>query len=358
MNGRRAISLGDKWVGDGHGLFIVIEAGPTHDGLETALCLVDAAADAGADAIKFQILDVDRLMASETVPFTYRIIIDRETGATEEVTEPLDVILRRREMPRDHWEKVKAHCDERGLLMFCTAMFPETVAWLVDLGVTSIKIASGDITHIPFIRYVGGTGVCVQLDTGAATLGEVERAVDAILEEGNDRVIVHHCPSGYPARLESINLNIIPTLRRMFDFPIAFSDHTPGWDMDAAAVALGANLVEKTITLDKTTRSCEHMFSLEPHEVRTFVESMRAVEAALGTRRRVMGPEERAKKTAARRSIVLIKAMEEGEPIEEGHIDFKRPGSGISPTFLQEVTGRRVAHSLSAGTILTWQDLM
>jgi len=358
MSARKCIQMKDKIIGDGYPVFIVLEAGATHNGLESALKLVEVAAETGADAVKFQLSDVDRLMSNKSVPFSYKILADRETGRVEEVTEPLDVILRRREMPREDWAAVKKRADELNLLMFCTAVFPETVEWLVEMGIPSIKVASGDINHTPFIRSVGKHKVCVQLDTGASTLGEVERAVDTLLGEGNDQIIIHHCPSGYPAYLEGINLNIITTLKQMFEYPIAFSDHSPGWEMDIAAVALGANLVEKTITLDKTTRSCEHMFSLEPHEVKAFIQAIRSIEVALGTKRRLMSPEERVKKLAARRSLVLTRDLGEGEKIELADIDFKRPGTGISPEYLEQALGLRVNADLKAGSILSWSDLI
>ena len=140
---------------------------------------------------------------------------------------------------------MKQLSDEKQLAFFATVGFEEDIELLVKLGCDSIKIASADVNHFPLIRQAARTGMCIQIDTGNATLGEVEAAIDIIQTEGNDGIIIHHCPSGYPAHLESINLNIIPSLKRLFPFPIAFSDHTPGWEMDIAAIALGANLLER-----------------------------------------------------------------------------------------------------------------
>ena len=174
------------------------------------------------------------------------------------------------------------------MAFFATVGFEEDLKLLVDLNCDSVKIASADVNHLPLIRKAAKTGMCIQLDTGSSTLGEIEEAVDTTLSEGNTRIIIHQCPSGYPARLQSINLKIIETLRQMFNFPIAFSDHTPGGDMDIASIVLGANLIEKTITLDRTIRSVEHLFSLEPSDMNVFIKRIRDVEIAMGNNRRII----------------------------------------------------------------------
>jgi sialic acid synthase SpsE len=254
---------------------------------------------AGADAIKFQMGDYERLMSDPEQTLSYGI------ASGEIVTEPLLKILRRRELMQSEWIELKHLCDEFQIAFFCTALFDDEVDFLVEIGCPSIKISSGDVNHFPLIRKVAQSGVLVQLDTGNSTLGEIEEAVDVIVAEGNRDIIIHHCPSGYPARLDGINLNIIPTLKRMFpSLPIGFSDHTPGRDMDVAAVALGANLVEKTITLDRSQRSPEHMFSLEGvKEMTEFVQAIRDVERAMGSNRRYMTAKEREKRKAGRRSL-------------------------------------------------------
>lgn len=350
-------NIGGRRIGDGFPCYITFEAGPTHDGLDTALKLVRRAAEAGADAVKFQLFDLDRLVPDRKQPFTYSVLIDRATGKLEEVTEPLYDILHRRLLKREEWLPLKSECDKLGLAFFSTAAFPDEIDFLVKLGCHSIKIASGDVNHHPLIRYAARTGLCLQLDTGGSTLGEVEAAVDVILKEGNSNIIIHQCPSGYPARLESINLRIIPTLKQMFGFPAAFSDHTPGWEMDIAAVALGANMVEKTITLDRTTRSVEHSFSLEKEEMGRFVHAMRDLEVALGTTRRIMGDEERAKRLGVRRSCFLAAAGKAGQVLTEDMVDYRRPGKGIPPNESRSVVGSRLRRDKAAGTLLEWKDL-
>lgn len=349
-----SIQIQDKTIGDSAPCFITFEAGPTHNGLESALALVRIAADAGADAVKFQILDADRLVADRQQLFSYDILLDRKTGKTETIQEPLHSILKRRELSHSEWLQVKEEANKLDILFFATIAFPEEIEFVAKLGADSIKIASSDINHTPLIQQAARTGLCIQIDTGNSTIGEIETAVDSILSTGNNKIIIHHCPSGYPARLPSIQLRMIQTLKQMFPFPVAYSDHTPGWEMDIAATALGANLVEKTITLDRCTRSVEHIFSLEADEPLIFVRSIKDLEIAMGDTRRNFSPEERLKRQATRRSLFLNTDKQAGDPITLSDLDFRRPGFGIPPTELDRVLGRILSRELPAGTHLDW----
>ena len=354
----RTVQFGERKVGDGQPVFITFEAGPTHDGLRTAETLVEHAAKAGADAVKFQILDPDLLVADRKLPFSYEVLVDRVSGQTETVTEPLYDILCRRCMPADDWRALKKRCDELNLAFFATVAFEEDIQLLEELGCHSIKIASSDVNYLDLIRRVARTGMCVQLDTGSATIGEIELAVDAIRSEGNDDIIIHQCPSGYPARLESINLRIITTLRQMFDCPIAFSDHTPGRDMDIAAVAMGASLVEKTISLDRCTRSIEHIMSLEPHDMKAFVDAVRELEIALGGPRRILHEVELERRTAVRRSLYLQEDAKRGERLADLHVVFRRPGDGVTPELFAALAHRKIRCDLKAGSKISIDDVV
>jgi N,N'-diacetyllegionaminate synthase len=350
------IRIQGKKVGDGNPVFIVFEAGPTHDSIESAKKLVKYAAKAGADAIKFQILDPKRLVPDKTQAFSYEILLNRESGEQKQVTEPLYDILMRRYLTFEQWREVKRFCDDLGIIFFSTAVFTEEVDFLKDIGVDTLKICSGDVNHFPFIKYCAETGMSIQLDTGNATIGEVEKAYDEVLKTGNDRIIIHNCPSGYPARLESINLNIIPSLKQLFACPVAFSDHTPGWEMDIAAVALGANMVEKTITLDRTTPSVEHIFSIEFEDMKKFVKSIRNLEKALGNSRRIMSKDERKMGQGARRSIVLNKDVKKGDLIESHTLDYARPGTKIAPYMTDILLKRKFTRDIIKGSYLSWGD--
>ncbi len=351
------VRFGSRAVGDGHPCFITYEAGPTHSGLESAKRLVSLAARAGADAVKFQILDPDRLVADRKLPFTYDILVDRTSERTETVSEPLYDILCRRSLGHGEWRELKSHCDGLGLAFFATIGFDDEIRLLEQLGCHSIKIASADVNHLPLIRKAARTGMCVQLDTGNSSLGEIEIAVDAIRGEGNESIVIHQCPSGYPAKRDGINLNIIRTLKQMFGLPVAYSDHTPGWEMDVAAVALGANMVEKTITEDRTTRSVEHIFSLEPADMAKFVRIVRDVEAAMGTARRILAPEEKRKRDSYRRSIFLAAPASAGTKLADAKIEYRRPGHGYGPDRYDELAPRVLRRDLPAGHMVVPDDL-
>ncbi len=351
------VSFGERKIGDGSPCFITFEAGPTHDGKESAKRLVSLAAQAGADAIKFQIIDPDRLVADKKQLFSYEILIDRESKRTETVSEPLYDILYRRSLNKEEWHEVKKYSDSLGLDFFATVGFDDEIEFLQELECDSIKIASADVNHFPFIRKAAKTGMCIQLDTGNSTIGEIEAAVEVVRSEGNENIVIHNCPSGYPARLESINLNIIPTLKRMFSYPVAFSDHSPGWHMDIAAIALGADLVEKTITEDRTKKSVEHIFSLEPKEMRQFVDTIREVEVAFGNPRRIMHSDELQKRMEIRRSAFLKNNIKRGEKVQNGLIEYRRPGFGIGPDQFESYIGKKFSKDLLAGHMLAFSDL-
>lgn len=351
------VTFGSRKLGDDQPCFITFEAGPTHDGLDSAKRLVAHAAEAKADAVKFQIFDPDRLVADRKQPFTYEILVDRDSGKRETVSEPLYDILCRRCLTADEWRALKDYSDSLGLAFFATVAFDDEVDFLEELGCHSIKIASADVNHFPLLKRAAKSGLCLQLDTGNATIGEIEVAVDLIRSEGNENIIIHHCPSGYPARLESINLNVIPTLKRMFPYPIAYSDHSPGWEMDIAAIALGANLVEKTITEDRTTRSVEHIMSIEPSDMDAFIRSIRELETAMGSSRRLMTAAEAEKRMAVRRSIHVRHDLAAGHVLRPEDVDYRRPGFGLPPSEAEHVIGKALAQPVAAGAALNWSDV-
>ena len=330
--------------GDGHPVHIAFEIGPTIDSVDTALTLTRVAGGAGANAIKVQLLRPDRLIGRDT-EVTYQLA-DGET-----VTESMLAILRRRVLTPDEWKAVKAEADRCGLAFIATVDVPSSLALAVDLGAHALKICSGDVTMLDWIAEVASMGGPVLLDTGHATLGEIERAVDVALEGGAAGVVLHIVPTGYPARLESINLRMITTMRQVFgdEIAIGFSDHTPGWNIDLAAVALGAHQIEKTLTLDRATRGPEHMMSIDPQEAGEFVRAIRDVEIALGHPRRRFTPEERRRKQPARRSAFLARDLRIGQVITESAIEWRRPGDGIAPAELPYLVGRAVRHDLPAG---------
>ncbi len=351
--------------GAAEGAYIVLEAGPTHTGLDSAKELARMAQEAGADAVKYQYLYADRLLADKSVSMSYKYLERDADGAERfvECSESLYDILRRRELQEGEWRELKEHCDRLGLPMISTVCFNDEVDFLVDgLSVAALKLASADINHLPFIRYCARRcaerDVNLQMDTGNADIWEIERAVIAAEEEGCRNIVIHLCPTGYPAHTESINLRMLPTLKKLFpDYAVAFSDHSPGWDMDIAAVALGADLIEKTITLDRCTRSCEHSFSLERQDAERFVQSIRSVETALGSSRRIIPAAEKNKRKRIRRSPYALRPLAAGMPIREEDFDFRRPEDGLSALDFEALLGRELQKTIETGEVLSHEHV-
>jgi sialic acid synthase SpsE len=353
----QVIQIEGKPLGAGHPCFIVFECGPTHDGLETAKKLVDVAADAGADAVKFQILDSEKLVPSPETMFTYRYLKDKETDEVVTISESLQAILKRRELTYEEWAELIAYCKDKGITFFSTASNKKELDFLYSHGVETIKIASGDISYHHFLRQACEYDWSVQIDTGSSSIAEVEQAVDVLEEAGCKKIIINHCPSGYPAYLESIHLRTLPTLQQLFPYPVAFSDHNPGHTMDVAAVALGANMIEKTITLDRTIKSPEHIMSLEPDEAADFIRNIRELEIALGTPRRTMTSKSQLEgRTVVRRSIIAARDIQASETITQEMIDYARPGDGIAANLDTHVLGKKLQNPIKAGTKFSWGD--
>ena len=338
---RRELRIGEALIGDGHPCFVTFEAGPTHDGLETAIGLVREAAAAGADAIKFQIFDADKLIEDKQQLFEYEILINKLTGERSTIKEPLYDIFKRRQLTLSEWRKVKSVADSLGLAFFATVGFEEDLNLLIELKVQSLKIASADINHFPFLRLAARSGINIQLDTGNSEINEIQKTVDFLEKEGCSSIIIHQCPSGYPARVPSICLKMIGALRSLFpQYPIAYSDHTPDADMDIAAVALGANLIEKTITFDQCIPSIEHIFSLEPRDMKSFISRIRDVELAQGVEDRRLTAQQKISRNLIRRGAYLKRDVGRGESVKLSDFIFRRPCRGISTDALDQLIER------------------
>jgi sialic acid synthase SpsE len=332
-------------------VFVVFEGGATHTGFESARGMVDAAAESGADAVKFQTVFAGNLMSSQDVVFGYGTV----TGQKQE---SLHQILRRRELSLDQWTAVRRRAEDRGVIFFSTPDTPGTVDFLVGIGTPAIKIAGGDMNNYPLIAHAASTKLPVLLDT-RGTLGDLEKAIETCLARGNEQIVIVHCPSGDPSEVDSIHLRMIETYRRLFPYPVGFSDHSPGHDMDVAAVALGADFIEKTITFDRATAGPEHVMSLLPGEMADFVARMRFTEGALGTPyARIPDDGSRKNMRPARRSVVMARRAKAGETIRPDMVTYKRPGHGIPPELVGLVLGRTLRSDVEQDAPLTWDALM
>lgn len=332
-------------------VYVIAEVGVNHNGdPDLARRLVDASAAAGADAVKFQTFHADTLVLKDAPKAYYQKLA---TGAAEGQHE----MLRRLELPEEVHRKLADQCRARGV-EFLSTPFDEAAADLLErIGVARYKIGSGEITNLLLLRHVGAKGKPVILSTGMSTLDEVDAAVTALRGAGATEVRLLHCVSDYPTRPEDVNLRVMETLRVRFGVPVGLSDHTEGISVALAAVALGAVVIEKHVTLDRNLPGPDHRASLEPSELRAMIRGIRDVEAALGTAEKKLTGGEAATRQVARRSLVASSDLPAGTVLERRHLAAKRPGTGISPMELDRVVGRRLQRPAAKDAMIAWDDL-
>lgn len=360
--------------------FIIAEAGVNHNGrLDLALALVDAAKDAGADAVKFQTFRAEDLALPGAATAAYQ---QSATGQTDQLA-----MLRALELSAEQHERIAVHCARVGIEFMSTPFSEEAVDLLVRLGVRRLKISSGEIVNRPLLAKAAATGLPLILSTGMATLEEVEQAVgwvragwepqgmhapcapaedrdgdgQASLRENTPAkapcLVLLHCTSAYPAPDVALNLRAILTLREATGLPVGYSDHSLGNTAALAAVALGACVIEKHLTLDRSLPGPDHRASSEPAEFTALVRDIRRVEAMLGDGVKAPRPDELEVQQVARRSVVLAAALPAGAMLAREHLLLRRPASGIPAAEFDRVLGRRLARALPAGAVLQWADL-
>jgi N,N'-diacetyllegionaminate synthase len=345
------VTLGQRPIGAGHPVFVIAEAGVNHNGdLDLARRLVDVAATAGADAVKFQTFAAERVAAREAPKADYQ----RQTTSAEESQQQM---LRRLELSPAAHRELQAHAVGRGLT-FLSTPFDEASADLLDaLGVPAIKIGSGEVTNLPFLQHVARKGRPVILSTGMSSLDEVGAAVAAVRETGNAELILLHCVSEYPARAIDANLRAMQTLADAFGTPVGYSDHTPGLEVALAAVALGASVIEKHFTLDRTLPGPDHRASLEAAQLTELVRGIRLVEQALGNGVKAPTSGELANRVVARRSLAAAVDLPAGLSLTRESLCALRPATGIPPASLPAVLGRKLTRPRRAGELIAWSDL-
>lgn len=298
--------------------------------------LIEVAARAGADLVKFQTFSADRLTTAAAAAADYQA---RNTGSLE----PQQAMLRRLELSREMHQELMHHCRDCGIAFFSTAFDCESVDFLAQLGLDRFKIPSGEITNLPYLRHIGRYRKPVILSTGMATMDEIQSALDVLEAAGTGRqqVTVLHCTTEYPAPMAEVNLRAMLTIRDAFGVAIGYSDHTQGIEVAIAAVALGASVIEKHFTLDRSLPGPDHKASLEPAELAAMVAAIRNIECALGNGIKEVGATEARNRPVARKSIVAARAIRAGEAFDAANLTTKRPGTGISPMRWDELIGRR-----------------
>jgi N,N'-diacetyllegionaminate synthase len=341
--------IAGRHVGPGHPCYVIAEAGSNHNrDRGMARELIDVAAAAGVDAVKFQTYSGSALYSSKTPPFEYL----HDNRSPQKILDELA-------LPRKWQAELQDHASRRGIQFLSTPFDDDAIASLAELGVPALKIASFEIVDLRLIRKAAEVGVPLILSTGMATYGEIEDALAATSAEGNTQVALLRCASLYPAPPEIMNLRAIETLRVAFGVPSGLSDHTEGIAMAPAAVALGTSLYEKHFTLSRQLKGPDHAFALEPDELREMVAAIREVEQALGNGR-LEGPSEaetREMYRLARRSIIAAHNIPAGTIIRAEMLTTKRPGFGVAPKHLDLVVGRRARIDIEFDDVITWEML-
>ena len=317
-------------------VLIIAEAGVNHNGdMQLARQLIEAAADAGADVVKFQTFQADQLATSKATKASYQ-------QQTTDKAENQQVMLSRLELAPDQHQQLISHCLNSGIEFLSTAFDDPSIDLLNTLNLKRFKIPSGEITNLPYLRRLGGLGKPLILSTGMANLGEIEAALAVLETAGTNRaqITVLHCTTEYPAPMAEVNLRAMQTIGKAFGVAVGYSDHTAGIEVPIAAVALGATVIEKHITLDQNLPGPDHKASLEPNQFAAMVRAIRNIEQALGDGIKRPTASEAANLQIVRKSLVASRAISIGELFSDANITAKRPGTGITPMRWDELIGR------------------
>jgi sialic acid synthase SpsE len=334
--------------------YIIAEIGSNHNGdMNLARTMIDSALKCGCNAVKFQSWTPKSLIAEEEYNrnVKYNDNPRKHWGSLREMVEKYYL---RDEQHRE----LKEYCDTIGIDFCSTPFSPEEADLLTALDVPFYKVASMDINNHRLLKHIASKKKPVILSTGMATLGEIEKAIETITSSGNDKIMLLHCISIYPPEYQDIHLNNIPMLKQTFGYPVGFSDHTIGYSIPLAAVALGACLIEKHFTTDKDLDGWDHEISANPMEMEIIVSESANIKMAMGSHKRVVSNAEREKKNKFRRSIVAARSMKKGDIIREEDLNFKRPGTGIPPDMINYLVGGTLSSDVNFDEVIRWDHLL
>lgn len=327
---------------------IIAEAGVNHNGsIEMARKMVEAAIECGVDYIKFQTFKAEKIANKFALQADYQKRNLHEDSSQVEM-------LRKLELADKDFVLLKAYCDSRDVRFMSTPFDLESIDFLSGLGMDYMKVPSGEITNLPYLRKIASKGIPVIMSTGMCGLGEIEDALDILYNGGMSTgdITLLHCNTEYPTPMADVNLRAMETLRSAFGTKVGYSDHTRGIEVPVAAVAMGASVIEKHFTLDKSLPGPDHVASLEPSELRAMVDAIRNIELAVGTSVKRVSSSERKNKAVARKSIVAAKDIKVGECLTEDNLTVKRPGSGISPMHWDSVMGKKAIRDFAADELI------
>lgn len=332
-------------------VYIIAEAGVNHNGdTELAKKLIDMASECGADAVKFQTFKAEESTGKTAEKAEYQKKNDGEENSQLEM-------IRNLELPFEAFFELKKYAENKGIDFISTPDGIESLKCLIDINVPLIKIGSTEVTNVKFLKEIAKSGKPIILSTGMSRLGEVEKAVDVLQENGVTQLQLMHCTTDYPTELKDVNLKAMMTLKSAFQLPVGYSDHTLGFEAGVAATTLGASCIEKHITLDREMKGPDHRASMPPLEFKEYVEHIRNTEMLLGDGRKRPTQKEMKIMPQVRRSILAAKDLKKGTLITEDMLCFKRPGTGIAPEYVDILVGRELKRDIQKEEIITWLDV-
>lgn len=342
--------IAGKKIGAGHPCFVIAEAGVNHNGsLELALKLVDIAASAGADAIKFQTFQAEKVISSSAPKAQYQVDSGNPSETQLEMVKKL-------ELDESAHIEIADYCRKKNVMFLSTPFDYESVDLLERLGVPAFKVGSGELTNLQFLEYLAKKKKPIILSTGMACLSEVECGIEAVSKFGTPLALLH-CVSNYPARPEDVNLRAMETLSQAFRVPVGFSDHTLGIEISLAAAARGASIIEKHFTIDTSLPGPDHKASLNPHELSSLVSGIRNIQSSLGDGIKRPAQSELEIASVARRSIVASCDIPANATISNEMLTYRRPGTGLPPSFFKYLLGRKTKHSIRAEQLIALEML-
>ena len=345
------VEIADRLIGEGEPCFIIAEAGVNHNGdVKLAKRLIDVAAEAGADAVKFQTFKTEEVVSKRAEKAPYQ---QKTTGTAETQYE----MLKKLELSETAHLELKNYAASRGIMFLSTPYSRQSADLLVQLGVPALKVSSADITNHLLLAYIAAQNIPIILSTGMSTLGEVEAGIEVIVSAGNGQLILLHCNFNYPAAADDVHLRAMDTLTRAFGFPVGYSDHTMGIEISLAAVALGAVVIEKHLTLDRKLPGPDHRASLEPDEFKELTAKIRRIEQSLGSPIKRPSGEETENREISRRSLVAAVDIPQGTSITPDMLDARRPGTGISPQYYSKLAGRKAGVPIKQDELITWDKV-
>ncbi len=330
---------------------IIAEAGVNHNGnFEIAKQLVDKAAEAGADIVKFQTCKAENVISRYADKAEYQKVTTGEADSQLEM-------VRKLMLTYEEYGKLKEYCDEKGITFLSTAFDLPSVDYLHSIGMKLWKIPSGEITNLPLLIKIASLHEAIIMSTGMSELSEVADAVKVLIENGASDITLLHCTTEYPAPYEDVNLKAMETMRDAFDLPVGYSDHTKGLEIPVAAVARGACVIEKHFTLDRNMEGPDHKASIEPDELKQMVSMIRHVEVAIGDGVKKVSASEAKNQDIARKSIIAKTTIKTGDTFTEDNITTKRPGNGLNPMCWFELIGKKAKHDYEEDYLIEKDEL-